>query len=64
MEGLTIYQDSISLAFEVYYKGVRLPIRVVSIGQQDDLGNIEITIKTVRGYPTVYTDTRPVEEKK
>lgn len=62
-QGLTIYQDPISLAFEVYYKGKRLPIRVISIRERDDLGDIELAIGTVRGYPTVFTNNRPMEVK-
>lgn len=60
-QGLTIYQDPISWAFEVYYKGERLPIRVISIRERNDLGDIEFTIETVRSYPTVFTDNRPME---
>ncbi len=29
----------------------------------DDLSGVEFTIESVRGYPTVFTDTRPMEVK-
>lgn len=63
-QGLTIYQDPISGAVEFYYKGERLPIRLISMSDpEDDLGRVEFTIESVRGYPTVFTDTRPMEVK-
>ena len=62
-QGLTIYQDPISDAVEFYYKGERLPIRFISMREHDDLGELELTIESVRGYPTVFTDTRPMEVK-
>lgn len=61
-QGLTIYQDTISGAVEFYYKGERLPIRFISMREpDDDLGGFEFTIESVRGYPTVFTDNRPME---
>jgi len=62
-QGLTIYQDPISGAVEFYYKGERLPIRFISMSEPYDLGELEFTIESVRGYPTVFTDTRPMEVK-
>lgn len=62
-QGLTIYQDTISGAVEFYYKGERLPIRFISMREPDELGDIEFTIKTARGYPTVFTDNRPIGAK-
>lgn len=60
-DGLTVYQDPISLALEVYYQGYRLPVRVVSMGEANKHGEIEITISTVSDYPTTFTNNRPEE---
>lgn len=63
-QGLTIYQDPISGAVEFYYKGERLPIRFISMSEPEDgLSGTEFTIESVRGYPIVFTDTRPMEVK-
>lgn len=61
MNGITVYQDEISLAMELYHNGERIPVRVCSVGEADETGTgeLEITIHTVKGFPAIFTNKRP-----